>query len=57
MHVMQVLAYFRLLVNWPANTKMILQSIHNAVTLENIINGIYKSVFDFDVEDDDKSER
>ena len=42
MHVMQVMAYLRLLVDWPANSAMMLQSMHNAITLENIINDVYK---------------
>jgi len=43
MHVMQVMAYLRLLVDWPANSQMMLQSMHNAITLENIINDFYTS--------------
>ena len=46
MHVMQVIAYLRLLVQWPANTNMMLQSMHNALTLENIINNLYDKFFD-----------
>ena len=43
MHVMQVLAYFRLLIHWPANSNIMLQSIQNAITLDNLLNGIYNS--------------
>ena len=35
------MAYLRLLVDWPANANMMLLSMHNAITLENIINGLY----------------
>ena len=46
MHVMQVMAYLRLLVaNQPANSKIILQSMHNAITLENVINDFYEWSF------------
>ena len=44
MHVMQVMAYLRLVVDWPANSNMMLLSMHNAITLENIINGLYDSI-------------
>ena len=58
MHVMQVIAYLRLLVNWPANTSMMLQSMHNALTLENLINDLYDNFFDaFDGENDEETER
>ena len=40
MHVMQVIAYLRLVVSWPANSHMILKSMHNAITLDNIFNEI-----------------
>lgn len=56
MHVMQVLAYFRLIANWPANTQMMLMSVHNAVTLENIINGVYDSIIDEEEDEDDEDE-
>lgn len=46
MHVMQVLAYFRLMINWPANSHMMLQSMHNAITLDNLLNGLYDGFFD-----------
>ena len=46
MHVMQVIAYLRLLVQWPANANMMLQSLHNALTLENIINNLYDKYHD-----------
>ena len=41
MHVMQVIAYLRLLVEWPANASMMLKAIHNAATLENLVNAFY----------------
>ena len=44
MHVMQVMTYLRLLVPWPANSQMMLQSLHNAITLENVINSVYDSL-------------
>ena len=46
MHVMQVLAYLRLLVEWPANANMLLQSMYNAITLENVINDLYTNVLE-----------
>ena len=51
MHVMQVMAYLRLLVEMPANSNIILLSMHNAITLENIINSFYDSIFS-DFKDD-----
>ena len=57
MHVMQVIAYLRLLVLWPANGHMILQSIHNSITLENLINGVYASFNpDFEEQPDENQE-
>ena len=44
MHVMQLMAYLRMVVDWPANANMMLVSMHNAITLENIINSFYDSV-------------
>lgn len=44
-HVMQVMAYYRLLTNWSANCAMIMLSMHNAVTLENVnkqLTGYFK---------------
>ena len=41
MNVMQVVAYLRLLVDWSANANMMLQSMHNATTLENLIDAAY----------------
>ena len=38
MHVMQVITYYRIMVEWPANANMMLLSMHNAITLENLIN-------------------
>ena len=56
MHVMQVMAYLRLLVEMPANSNIILLSMHNAITLENIINSFYDSIFsDFKEEEDDEA--
>ena len=46
MHVMQVMAYLRLAVEQPANSNMMLQSMHNAITLENIINSFYDTFLD-----------
>ena len=43
MHIMQLMAYLRLLVEWPANSEMMLKSMHNAITLENIFNAIFGS--------------
>lgn len=34
MHVMQVITYLRFLVEWPANTQTLLDSMYNAITLE-----------------------
>ena len=44
-HFMQIIAYMRLLINWPANARMILQSMHYATTLENLINEAYETLF------------
>ena len=44
MHVMQVMAFLRLLVDMPANSNMMLQSMHNAITLENVMNSVYDSI-------------
>ena len=58
MHVMQVIAYLRLAVNWPANTSMMQQSIHNALTLENLIKYFTDKFKDeFDGENDEETER
>ena len=49
MNVMQVLAYIRFLSNWPANIKMILYAVHNAITLEPFVQFMFeysKSKFD-----------
>ena len=35
-HVMQVMAYYRHFTNWSANCSMIMLSMHNATTLENV---------------------
>lgn len=43
-----MLAYLRLIVSWPANTQMMLQSAHNAVTLENLINPVYDSIMEIE---------
>ena len=34
MNVIQIIAYFRLFTNWPANTLMIKEAINNAITLK-----------------------
>ena len=34
MNVIQVIAYFRLFTDWPANTMMIKEAIYNAITLQ-----------------------
>ena len=34
MNVIQVIAYFRLFADWPANTMMIKEAIYNAITLQ-----------------------
>ena len=52
-HVIQVLAYFRILIDWPANSLMMLQSMHNAITLDNLLNGIYDTQFDDFVQKDE----
>ena len=43
MHVMQVMAYLRLLTNHPANSEMMLKSMHNAITLEHLIDEFYSN--------------
>ena len=42
MNVMQVLAYLRFLSNWPANIKMILYAMHNAITLEPFVQFMFE---------------
>ena len=37
MHAMQVMAYLKMLVDWPANADMMLESVHGAITLESVI--------------------
>lgn len=37
MHVMQVLAYLDMLIRWPLNAEMMLESVHEAITLDNIL--------------------
>ena len=58
MHTMQLVAFLRLLVTWPANFAVMLQSMHNAVTLENLINSLYDSLLgnftNFVEKEDDK---
>ena len=54
MHVMQVMAYLRLVVSWSANTQMMLASMHNAITLENIVNDLYDSYLTDFLETDEK---
>ena len=46
MHTMQLVAYIGMLVNWPANSSMMFKSIHNAITLENLINPIFEAIID-----------
>ena len=57
MHVMQVIAYLRLLVSWPANSNMMLESMHNAITLENIINDVYNAAIDDLYETNEEADR
>ena len=55
MHVMQVLAFLRLLVEMPANSNMMLLSMHNAITLENIMSQLYDKILpDFEDDEDDE---
>jgi len=44
MHVMQLLAYLRLIIVMPANSQIMLLSVHNAVTLENVLKELYESI-------------
>lgn len=46
MHTMQLVAYLRFVVKWPANASMMLLSMHNAITLDNLINSVYDSILD-----------
>ena len=59
MHAMQVLAYLRMIANWPANAYMMLESMNNAATLENYINVAYDEwiiVPDGDFENEEDAE-
>ena len=38
MNVVQVVAYIRLISDWPANTMMIKESIYEAITLQPFID-------------------
>ena len=40
LNVMQIVAYLKYVENSPANLQTILQTIHNAVTLEPVINAM-----------------
>ena len=42
MNAMQVVTYFRLLANWPANAKLIFESVYQAVYLEYIYDWLFK---------------
>ena len=57
MHVMQVLAYMLYLLEWPANTKMMLEAIKEATTLVSLSSAFYKTIdlVDEDNEDEDLS--
>ena len=44
MHTLQLVAYLRFVVVWPANAGVMLKSLHNAITLENLVNSIYDSI-------------
>ena len=49
------MAYLRLLVVMPANSNIIMLSLHNAITLENIINNFYDTLMpEFQQDDDPK---
>jgi len=53
------MAYLRLVVDWPANSQMMLQSMHNAITLENIIKEVKTSFterFAISQDNDEKQE-
>ena len=55
MHVMQVLAFLRLVIDMPANSNMLLLSMHNAITLENLFSSVYDSILpDFTDPDEDQ---
>ena len=46
MHTMQLVAYLGMLVSWPANSSMMFESMHNAITLDNVVNPIFEAVID-----------
>ena len=46
MHTMQLMAYLRLMTNWPANSALMLESMYNAITLDDLVNSVYDSVLD-----------
>ena len=57
MHVMQVITYLRFIVEWPANTQTLLDSMYNAITMEEQINEFnekYLFDIDFDIGTDQK---
>ena len=54
MHVMQVLVYLDMLIRWPLNAEMMLESVHEAITLDNILPD-YESIL-FGEDDSEKEE-
>ena len=43
MHVMQIMAFLRQVVSLPANSNMMLDSVHEAITLENFNKELYNT--------------
>ena len=56
MHVMQVIAYLRYVVVWPAHTNTMLESMHNAITLENVFNGFFGGAGEADFDESQEKE-
>ena len=54
MHVMQVLAYLEMLIQWPLNAQFVLDSVYEAITLDNIMPD-YESIL-FGSDEDEVSE-
>lgn len=45
MHVMQVIVFTSHIVEWPANTLLLLESMHEAITLEELLGSIEDAIF------------
>ena len=55
MHVMQVVAYLRMLIEWPESADYILESVQQAMYLEYILPDFKKRIFE-EEEEEEKEE-